>query len=226
MGQFLSHDPIKEKTMESPIFILGAHKSGTSLLRALFDGHKDLFVVPIESHYFKHLGWWIQYPFRKQLPKYRTVREFWYEAKQWMIHFNMVEDRLSDSMMAGKFNIPKIDEYLERIFEISTPDEEITESILPSLYCQYVELINFSLYTLSSLKGKRIVEKSVENFEFAVDIEQEMSNPKFIHIVRNPYSNLVSLRKYVNRNQKSYPNLGIPLRVISDSFYHLEKIRE
>jgi len=39
--------------LKAPIFLLGSHKSETSLLRALLDGHKDLFVFPTETHLFK-----------------------------------------------------------------------------------------------------------------------------------------------------------------------------
>lgn len=42
--------------MNTAIFILGAHKSGTSLVRSLLDGHPDLNVVPIELHFLRHLG--------------------------------------------------------------------------------------------------------------------------------------------------------------------------
>ena len=48
----------KLKTMKdnqkniSPIFILGCTKSGTTLLRNLFDGHPDLFIIPFETHFF------------------------------------------------------------------------------------------------------------------------------------------------------------------------------
>ncbi len=32
--------------MKSPIFVSGLSKSGTSMVKTLFDGHPDLFVVP------------------------------------------------------------------------------------------------------------------------------------------------------------------------------------
>ena len=57
-----------------PIFILGAHKSGTSYLRALLDGHPDLYVVPLEAHYFQHLGFnienYIRSPYTIDYSKY------------------------------------------------------------------------------------------------------------------------------------------------------------
>ena len=38
------------------IFIVGHPRSGTSLLRALLDGHPDLLVLPFESHLFDWVG--------------------------------------------------------------------------------------------------------------------------------------------------------------------------
>src|SRR6056297_1880138 len=55
--------------MKRKVFILGCHKSGTSLLRSLLDGHKELFVIPIEAHIFENLGSWIDYYYRNQSPK-------------------------------------------------------------------------------------------------------------------------------------------------------------
>ena len=53
---------------KAPIFILGSHKSGTSLLRSLLDGHPELYVIPFETHFMASLGRWIKYSYRKQAP--------------------------------------------------------------------------------------------------------------------------------------------------------------
>jgi hypothetical protein len=42
--------------MNQSIFILGAHKSGSSLLRSLLDGHPQLFAIPLETHLFQTAG--------------------------------------------------------------------------------------------------------------------------------------------------------------------------
>lgn len=64
-----------DERVESPIFILGCHKSRTSLLRALFDGHDDLFVVPFETHFFQRTGHVIDYAFRKSAARRLSVEE-------------------------------------------------------------------------------------------------------------------------------------------------------
>lgn len=39
--------------LDQPIFISGYHKSGTTLLLSIFDGHPDLVVIPEELNFFK-----------------------------------------------------------------------------------------------------------------------------------------------------------------------------
>ena len=51
-----------------PVFIIGSHKSGTSLLRSLLDGHPELYVIPFETHFMASLGRWVQYSYRRQTP--------------------------------------------------------------------------------------------------------------------------------------------------------------
>ena len=70
---------------------------------------------------------------------------------------------------------------------------------------------------------KRVVEKSVENSEFVADLALLYPNAKFIRIIRNPYSNLVSLRKYSTKSEKyfNFPFLRYPLRSMLDSFYDM-----
>ena len=51
-----------------PVFILGSHKSGTSLLRSLLDSHPKLYIIPFETHFIASLGRWVQYSYRRQKP--------------------------------------------------------------------------------------------------------------------------------------------------------------
>ena len=61
--------------MDKPIFILGCTKSGTTLMRNLFDGHPDLFVIPFESHFFQNTGRGIEYSYRRTRPTSRTIED-------------------------------------------------------------------------------------------------------------------------------------------------------
>jgi hypothetical protein len=94
----------------------------------------------------------------------------------------------------------------------------------------YIEALYHSIYGKSlDTSTTRVVEKSVENVEFATDLKALFPDAAFIHIVRNPYANLVSIRKYrsVRRDgsRKGYPFLFIPFKSLYQSFYFLHRNR-
>lgn len=71
------------------------------------------------------------------------------------------------------------------------------------------------------LFDKRVVEKSIEHAEFAIDLKNIFPDSKFVHIIRNPYSNLVALRRYKMRKTQNFPVLTPDLSTLRNSFYHL-----
>ncbi|MEE9162080.1 MAG: hypothetical protein V3U35_03825 [Candidatus Neomarinimicrobiota bacterium] len=99
--------------MNRPIFLLGAHKSGTSLLRSLFDGHPDLFAVPVEAHFFQLTGSWINYSLRKSPPSPVSRSQFASNGKEWIRSCNEAEPRYSDSFAKGRFDLQRFDQALE-----------------------------------------------------------------------------------------------------------------
>jgi len=195
---------------KNPIFLLGNHKSGTSLLRSLFDGVEGYAVLPIETHPFQILEYGIRYPYRKQNPKPLNFNEAVEKSVEWIRKSNTNNDKYSDGLTLNKFDEAlfrdtiKADDY--------TNKKEFIENYFISVYNAY------KVYD-SIKSNERFVEKSVENVEFALDLKKIFPDSKFIHIIRNPYANLVSLRKYKTTNV--YPRLDKPIKAISDSYYYL-----
>jgi hypothetical protein len=196
---------------QSPIFLLGNHKSGTSLLRSLFDGHKDLYVVPFESHPFQILNYWINYPYCKMRPIDLDFDRFKSNILNWIHYQNKNNDRYADSILNNFINESLLNDYLVKMKKPISSQKDYFERYFKGIFA-------------SSNKGQempenlRLVEKSVENFEFAVDLQKMYPNAKFIHIVRNPYSNLVSFRKYKTINYK-YPLIKPIVDSINSSYY-------
>ncbi len=205
--------------MEKPIFIFGAHKSGTSLVRALFDGHKDLFVIPFEAHFFQILNRWIDYPLRRKLPRPVDREIFINNATEWLEFCNTSEDYQADNVTKGYFDVGKFSNYLES----EIPKNISPENSLQLYLSVYVKAIYFSLHGSDLSEGKRVVEKSVDHAEFAVDLHQIFPSCTFIHIIRNPYANFVSIRKY--KTQKKYPRLDYILGSLQNSYYNLYRNR-
>lgn len=205
---------------QKPIFILGSHKSGTSLLRSLFDGHQQLFTTPIETHFFQLMKYWIDYAFtRKYVPQKNITKD------------DFIQSTIKCIKYANSETNPKADIISKNLFDIDCFEESIeleTEQIqFPNNYCAeyfeaYIKSIYYSIYQEKLLKI-RIVEKSVENTEFALDLQQMFPDAYFVHIIRNPYANLISMKKFRMHNKKSknHPWLGTDLRSLYNSYYFL-----
>lgn len=198
--------------MTSPIFIVGAHKSGTSLLRALFDGHPELFVIPFEAHFFENLGYWQRNPIRRWREVSGLHPEQFIEAS-----YSRVKKANRRPVSTGGSANTK-GRFDEDIFY-----NEIRKGVLSSKSPKgwiksYVDAIRKSIKSDGISEDDRVLEKSVENFEFVGDLVDMFPNSQFIHIVRSPYANLVSLRKFL-----PYNRLDRMVGTLRDSLYYLEK---
>ncbi len=196
----------------SPIFILGAHKSGTSLLRSLLDGHQNLAVIPFETHIAKHLGGWVDYPYQHNFPESFDLEKFKASTINWIHEVNLNKDPYSDKDLSLQLNESLFQSMINKIS--SNKKSEIVEEYLRAAYASSNSLVG----------NKEIVEKSVENHEYAIDLKQIFPAARFIHIVRNPYANILSLRKHKGGN--GYPALEPIVSAIKSSFYYLYRNRD
>ena len=196
------------------VFILGVHKSGTSLLRSLLDDHDEIFAIPFESHIAHLLNWETRYPLRAELadPHYKK-NTFFDRAIQWIEASNTVADPYADSQLLGKFDVSV---FKKALLEGSHLEAEA------DLILHYFYAINQALGRPDLSKNTRIVEKSVENLEHVPKLKKLFPDAVFVTIVRNPYANLVTLRKYFMKMDTKYPLLDRGLRSIRDGFYFAE----
>jgi len=197
--------------MIKPIFITGAHKSGTSLLRSLLDGHRNLFVLPFETHFLANCGLQPLYPLRNacQLDFIRNSN-FIERTKKIVYDYMDNNSKFTDS---NKFNINK--DLLDKTLNGINPQLGTRE-----LYQSFCEAVYKSIYP-DELKDIRVVEKSVENAEMAWVYQNLFPDSYFIHIIRNPYANLVSLRKF-KTNAKTFPSLIELLLSLYINYKYLE----
>lgn len=194
-----------------PIFLLGAHKSGTTLLRSLLDAHPDLFVIPKEIHLFQLLGYWIDYALRQQQPQPRSTDEL-VAAFGHMLHdYNSSHNPYANNTTVGWWDVAAAETYLQHA-DLSSP----------FAICQAIfHACHLGLYGTPLPATKRVVEKSVEQAEFALDLQQLYPQATFIHLIRNPYANIVSLRRF--KSKAGYPFLKPILFSLYNSYYHLVK---
>ncbi len=195
------------ESSDKPIFILGAHKSGTSLLRSLFDGHPDLQIIPIESHVLSLLDFNTVNPLRSQkMQSLESKGDYISHLHNILLAYHLSTDHRSDNSSVFIDSLNQIQDEACKI--------EIKEAILHiwDLILNYVQK--------ESLSNRRIVEKSVEHFEYAAILKLVFPESYFIHIIRNPYDNLLALRKF--KYTSNYPSLHELVNVIRDSFLHAE----
>jgi hypothetical protein len=197
--------------LKEPIFIIGSHKSGSSLLRSLLDGHPDLYVVPTEIHYFQYTGHWVDYRLRHAWPKEMTPNEVVASLIKLVHRKDSHQDPYADSILYGQFDLNMFEKTIRSRIARSPSD----------MFQLYVEAIYASLTGSKLPDDIRIVEKSVENAEFAISLRQMFPDCKFIHIVRNPYASLVAIRRAKTR--KAFPCLGDFILSLQNSFYYLFK---
>ncbi|MGZ5470843.1 MAG: sulfotransferase family protein [Nitrososphaeraceae archaeon] len=183
------------------VFILGAHKSGTTLLRNLFDGHPETITVPFESHFLEHLGLPSQNSLRKQIFTPFDLDNFRSSVKKLFDDYNNNPSKYVDYYSNKKLDY---NAFSEKFFIGNNIQETFFNYLKAVLYSLNIEYVD----------GKVIVEKSVENFEHAVSLSKLFPDAKFIHVIRNPYANFVSLRKFQqNRFLPSFPEIVNTLRL-------------
>lgn len=198
-------------SLSKPIFILGSHKSGSSLLRSLLDGHKSLYVVPTEAHFFQYYGFWVDYRLRYSLPRIMDRQDVIENFVSFIKKKNAHKDEYADSILEDRFDVEKFKELFQQS-DFKDPKK---------CFETYISAIYFALEGSPLPSRKRVVEKSVENAEFAVFLQKMFPDCSFIHIIRNPYASLVAIRK--SKTRRRFPTLADYVFSLQNSYYYLLK---
>jgi protein-tyrosine sulfotransferase len=178
--------------LQSPIFILGCHKSGTSLVRSLLDGHPEIdFVYPNELHYFRVAGYETRYPLGIRFPAPRDFADLARNA------LALIEPAAKGTTAFAPFAPHStLDTFRSDLF-LSTMLREPLPTDSRSRLLRYLDAGAVALgYDLGQCRQPvRLVEKSVSNIEFAPVLKQFFPDCHLIHVIRNPYANVVAIRR-------------------------------
>lgn len=196
---------------QKPIFLLGIHKSGTSLLRSLLNGHSQLYTIPVETHYFQNMHYWVDNEYRFRRPKPLSHTEIIEQFNKWIHLNNIGEDPYSDAISKNIFDEKKFQDAITNLNADDTDKARIEK---------YFEAIHYSVEGKKLPENLRIVEKSVENSEFAEELTRFFPEAQFIRIIRNPYANMVSLRKYKSIDF-GFPIMRRMIRTLYNGYYFL-----
>lgn len=176
-------------SLDRPIFLLGAHKSGTSLLRSLFDGHPDLFVVPYETHLLRSLGYKVNIGYSGARGGECTAEAFIQRVTADVKHQNWAEDSYADAVNKGLFDEATFSSVL-KAKNLLTEQDRI-ESLFRAIHASY-------RYATKGVMG-RVVEKSVSHAEHAARLKDLFPDAIFVQLIRDPYANWLALRKYKSK---------------------------
>jgi hypothetical protein len=199
------------RTLRAPIFLLGSHKSGASLLRSLLDGHPELFCIPLETHFFQHSGHWVDYPLRRSWPRAMDRNAARAALVAAVREYQEKPDRTGDAVLAGRIDLALLRAALEAGSWGKPPER----------FATVADALHHALSGAALPEGLRVVEKSVEHAEFAPHLRRMFPDARFVHVVRSPYASLVATRRAKAR--RGHPYLGRIARSLRSSFLHLDR---
>jgi hypothetical protein len=190
---------------------MGCHKSGTSLLRSLLDGHPELAVLPTEAHFFGMGGYWMDYG----MPSRRAPRTISAPA-------DVKSVCLAHARGQNEERDPHGNNYGFAGYDLDRFSEHFWPQQLRSpgqVMAQYLNALWDACSDEPGGSGRRIVEKSVEQAEFAPILKTWYPDAKFVHIVRNPYATFSGIRRW--KQKKWYPYLRPIVQALNNSYYYL-----
>ena len=169
---------------DDPVFILGNMKSGTTLMLHLLDGHTNLMCLPVDSHVLKHFN-----------PRGSDEEIFQNLYSMWMRKL-ISPTGFSPFWVFGK-EIEPYQKFAQHFIH------NVREDIFQGDF-KFFNAAAHAFACASPLKLKknvRFVEKTPENELRLNDIVSGYPNAKFIHILRDPMTNVASMKKFTeNRN--------------------------
>ncbi|HXS35387.1 MAG TPA: sulfotransferase [Flavipsychrobacter sp.] len=198
----LTDEQIKDglRLAQSPVFVCGVHRSGTTLMRDLLDGHPELVVFPSEGSYYVSLEHKLLV-----LPKGKWAK---YMGIEWL-------RRLANPINQPPFWV------LGRSTDTSSHYVDFARYLMTwwsivnkenSLWPHITIILAYASCT-NRLTAKAWVDKTPTNERFLNRIWQEMPNAKIVHMIRDPFTTLSSHKK-----MDKFFNLRYSLRNLKYSF--------
>ena len=212
--------------MKSPIFVSGLSKSGTSMVKTLFDGHPDLFVVPPNELLFF---------FFSDLPSMNRIK-----AAEPTGDPSRLLRNLARSEYNVRMNQPGAADYREQ-FNVSAFTEDV-DRLEVSSYREAMERL-FGAYArnCTTFSGDpaavRFLAKSIWETEYFPDLLDWFGDMKFLYVLRNPYAHFHSAVKSMRGGRKGhegmkltwrnrFPFIGRQLALMRTSYYLMRKYRK
>lgn len=184
---------VPESVVQRPIFIGGSHKSGTTLLRNLLDGHPELYTLPTDGHGIRFMDL-----VRKCPPEHRQS-----SLLETMMHSLVMPIAGEEpTWIVGRehYAYPRIAAMLGKA--ASLRGVESSESLLSAMAWAYCS-VEAEIVPSGSVK-KGWVEKSTGNAEEALRLASLFPQAKFLHIVRHPGAIIAAQSRKQHKKFRSF----------------------
>lgn len=168
---------------QAPVFICGVHRSGTTLLKDMLDGHPDLVVLPSEGTYYTNLEYQLL-----SLPENEWAA---FLGKEWL------------RRLANPINQPPY-WLLGRSYDDASPYVNFVRYLMawwhatdhiPGTQWPHMAIVLAYACCTGNLTARAWVDKTPTNERFIDRIRQEMPGAKIIQLVREPVATLASRKK-------------------------------
>lgn len=175
-----------EKFVSNPIFVCGLERSGTTLLLQLLDSHPNLLVWPVDGYYFRDIDKW------NDRNQFANISRYWVQR--------LISPTGKEPFWLLGKDHSVFEVFLQHLkFFLENSDYDIFVCVILAIY-----VANDS----TSRRIKYWVEKSTLNELRVPMIIEKYPKAKFIHIIRDPLTNMPSYKQYVlqirNENFSSY----------------------
>lgn len=185
---------MKEKWINSPIFIVGHPKSGTSLLNSLLDSHHQLLVLPEESDFYDLIWNSASLLNIKWRMNESTKKKFLLKSIIEYSHFKNYFKGKVENDISGNLNYEDIDskkfkkEIKEGIKKVSLKDRQ-------GLFKALIKAYSNTIDKKDKIKIKYWVEKTPNHLWYINEIKKDFLKAKIIFVYRDPRDNYLSYKK-------------------------------
>jgi hypothetical protein len=193
--------------LDRPVFVCGHHRSGTTLLNSLFDGHPELVVLPNEGTYFTSFRYAV-----RENPSPEDVDRF---AADWISRF--VDPNYEPHFRlgrAGPAGTPSV-LFARRLLgwhsaQLGASPARAPFSLLLSLVAAFHDLVPTSGTPRLWVEKTPLNERQVERLAV-------FSDARFIQLVRHPAATLASLLPIYRETKQSHGGVAEHARSIGRS---------
>jgi len=207
---------IVDDFIDKPVFIVGYYKSGTSLLRGLFDSHPEVAVLATESSHFSI--------FVKKYKEFSRAKKTEQISRRWLKKLITPSGKPPFWVLGKPWN-GRFDNYLRFVAYLRWFSKKYkNNNLLCCVAVSYWAVMQKKKQN-KNIAVKYWMEKTPTNEFYVRNIIDKYPRAKFIHVLRDPRAIIASILKI--RKER---DIGSKIRFVKKLkdlfyfFYHLIKI--